>query len=267
MSLPKRSLGKTGIDVSCLGLGTVKLGRNQEVKYPAGFALPEDREVLALLDQAKSLGINLLDTAPAYGSSEQRLGRLLSNRTDWVICSKVGEEFNNGKSFYNFSAEHVQFSVERSLRNINTDYLDCILIHSDGRDQQIIENSDCIETLLRLKEKGMIRSFGMSTKTVAGGLLAAELMDVVMVTYNPSATEEESVIEAAESAGKGVLIKKALNSGHDCADPRLPDHPIARNMRFIFARPGVSSIIIGTINTQHLQENVTHAEASCKDDL
>jgi len=262
MSLPKRNLGQTGIEVSSIGLGTVKIGRNQEVKYPSGFSLPEDKEVLALLDRAKSLGINLLDTAPAYGSSEQRLGRLLKDRDDWVICTKVGEEFNNGKSYYNFSAEHVQFSIERSLRNINTDYLDCVLIHSDGRDQQIIESSDCVETLIHLKQKGLIRSFGMSTKTLAGGLLAVDLMDVVMVTYNPSAVEDEPIIDAADSAGKGVLIKKALNSGHDCAVEQNKMHPVERNMRFIFARPGVSSVIIGTLNPTHLQENVTFSEAA-----
>jgi hypothetical protein len=55
----------------------------------------------------------------------------------------------------------------------------------------------------------------MSTKTVAGGLRAVELLDVVMATYNPSYTEDAPVIEAAAKSGKGVLIKKALNSGHD----------------------------------------------------
>ena len=98
MSLEHRELGQSGISVSCIGLGTVKFGRNQEVKYPSSFALPSDEEIVSLIDQAKSLGINLLDTAPAYGSSEQRLGRLLSDRKDWVICTKVGEEFVTGKS-------------------------------------------------------------------------------------------------------------------------------------------------------------------------
>ena len=72
MTLAKRPLGSTGIDVSSLGLGTVKFGRNQEVKYPTGFSLPVDRAIESLLDVARESGINLLDTAPAYGSSEQR---------------------------------------------------------------------------------------------------------------------------------------------------------------------------------------------------
>jgi aryl-alcohol dehydrogenase-like predicted oxidoreductase len=98
-----RPLGNTGLIVSPLGLGTVKLGRDQGVKYPNGFTIPDDAAARALLDQARALGINLIDTAPAYGVSEQRLGPLLrGQREDWVIVSKVGEEFENGQSRFDF---------------------------------------------------------------------------------------------------------------------------------------------------------------------
>ena len=98
-----RALGKTGLQVSALGLGTVKLGRDQGVKYPATYTLPDDRSAARLLDTARELGINLLDTAPAYGSSEQRLGRLLAGqRRHWLLCSKVGEEFVDGQSRFDF---------------------------------------------------------------------------------------------------------------------------------------------------------------------
>ena len=138
MTLAKRPLGSTSIDVSSLGLGTVKFGRNQEVKYPTGFSLPVYRAIESLLDLARESGINILDTAPAYGSSEQRIGRLLRDRDQWVICTKVGEEFTTGKSFFDFSAEHTRRSVERSLRDMKTDYLDIVLIHSDGEDLKIL---------------------------------------------------------------------------------------------------------------------------------
>ena len=85
--LPRRALGSTGLDVSCLGLGTVKIGRNEGVKYPAGFQLPDDALVRDILALCRDVGMNLIDTAPAYGSSEERLGALLTQRQDWVICS------------------------------------------------------------------------------------------------------------------------------------------------------------------------------------
>jgi aryl-alcohol dehydrogenase-like predicted oxidoreductase len=261
MSLAKRKLGKTGLEVSCLGLGTVKIGRNQDVKYPIGFSLPSDEEVSTLIGRAKELGVNFIDTAPAYGSSEQRLGRLLKERQDWVICSKVGEEFTAGKSHFDFSEEHTQRSIERSLRNIGTDYLDIVLIHSDGGDLKILESSDCPETLLRLKEKGLIKAVGMSTKTVEGGLKAAEMLDLVMVTYNPSMQGDAIVIDHAFALDKGILVKKALNSGHDCIVGDAKESPdgtsfTERNLRFALDKEGVTSVIMGTINPQHLQENI-----------
>ena len=112
-----RPLGSTGLYVSPLGLGTVKLGRDQGVKYPDRFRIPDDTQALALLNQARELGINLIDTAPAYGISEERLGPLLrGQRQDWVIVSKVGEEFSNGASHFDFTPAHTRFSLERSLR-------------------------------------------------------------------------------------------------------------------------------------------------------
>lgn len=252
MTLTKRMLGRSQLEVSCLGLGTVKIGRNQGVKYPAGFALPSDNEVANLLDLARDLGINLLDTAPAYGSSEQRIGRLLRNRQDWVICTKVGEEFLNGKSFFDFSAQHVRRSIERSLRDLNTDYLDIVLVHSDGHDMRILESSECLPTLFDMKEKGVIRAVGMSTKTIDGGLRALDLTDAVMVTYNPANTAEGVVIDAAILQDKGVLIKKALDSGHACEGE---NNSTASNLQFAIERDGVSSVIVGTINPNHLMEN------------
>ena len=74
MAIAKRYLGNTGIQLSMIGLGTVKIGRNTDVKYAESFELPSDQEVIELLTEAAKLGINCLDTAPAYGSSEKRLG-------------------------------------------------------------------------------------------------------------------------------------------------------------------------------------------------
>lgn len=252
-----RQLGCTELKVSPLGLGTVKFGRNSGVKYPKEFALPTDKEIKNLLEHAQGLGINLLDSAPAYGSSEERIGGLLENRQDWVLCSKVGEEFQNGKSHFDFTAKAVQLSVERSLRRMNTDYLDLVLVHSNGDDREIIEQSDCLETLSKLKAAGSIRAFGMSTKTVAGGCLAAAVSDVVMVTYNPSEREEIVVIKKAAALNKGVLIKKAFNSGHDLSSE---SHSVQTNLDFLFAVPGVTSAIVGTLNEQHLITNAQAAE-------
>lgn len=251
--LPRRKLGNTGMGVPCLGLGTVKFGRKEQVKYPAGFELPSDREITSLLARAREAGINLIDTAPAYGSSERRLGRLLPARDDWLICTKVGEIFAGGVSRHDFSAGHVRASVEQSLRHLRTDHVDIVLIHSDGNDLDILEKSDCVETLNKLRDEGLLRAVGMSSKTVTGGLRAIELVDVLMLTYNRSDTSQAPVIEQAHRAGKGVLIKKGLASGHALHAPSVS---ATETFRFLLEPPGVSSVIIGTINPDHLQQNI-----------
>lgn len=255
--MQRRRFGNTGIDISPLGLGTVKLGRNQGVKYPRSFTIPDDRTAADLLALAAELGINLIDTAPAYGNSEERLGTLLrGQRQRWVICDKLGEEFDNGESRFDFSAEHARFSIERSLRRLDTDYLDIVLLHSDGNDLDVV-NSPAFGVLEDCKRRGLVRAFGVSTKTVAGGLAAAARSDGVMITYNPAYTEEETVLDYCAQQHKGVLIKKAFASGHLCAGG---EDPVQRALQFIFRHPAVTSAIVGTIDPLHLRENVAAAE-------
>lgn len=254
--MQKNLLGNTGIQVSKLGLGTVKIGRNQGVKYPANFTIPSDAEVLTLLATAQDLGINLIDTAPSYGNSEERLGYLLgTSRQKWVIVTKVGEEFIDGESEYNFTPEHARFSIERSLKRLKTDYLDVVLVHSDGNDIHNIQHFGILDFLADVKKEGHILSFGVSTKTIEGGLLAVEKSDIVMVTYNPVNAEEKPVIQHAHKNNKGVLIKKSLASGHIQKISGVD--PVRESFQFIFQEPGVSSIIAGTINPKHLIENAS----------
>ncbi len=247
-----RPLGATGIMVSPIGLGTVKFGRNEQVKYPKPFDLPQDAEISDLLALATDLGINLLDTAPAYGSSQSRLGQLLPGPRDrWVVVSKVGEFFEGGSSRFDFSFDTTIQVVEHSLRTLNMDYLDLVLIHSDGDDLRILEQEGALDALRELKQRGLIRAHGMSSRTPAGGLRTVQEMDVVMATCNPDYGDDLPVLEAAAAANKGVLIKKGLQNGH----VNGPEG-VAQSMEYVFSQPGVSSMIVGTINPQHLQDNV-----------
>lgn len=250
----KIKLGSTNIEVSRLGLGTVKFGRNEGVKYPQGFEIPDEAALADLLTLAKSLGINTLDTAPAYGTSEERLGRLLAGqREDWVIIGKTGEEFKNGQSSYHFTPDHFKMSLERSLKRLNTDYIDALLIHSDGRDVEILGNDHLLKTLYEFKDQGLVKAIGASTKTVEGGIMACELLDIVMAMYTPDYTDEKAVLDYAHKNNKGVVLKKVFSSGH-AASP-------AQSLAFAFGHPGVTSAIIGTINPDHLKANVAAVNA------
>lgn len=248
-----RPLGATGITVSALGLGTVKFGRNQAVKYPDAFALPDDAQLVELLAVARECGITLLDTAPAYGNSEERLGSLLqSQRKDWVLVSKVGESFANGDSHFDFSATAVVRSVEASLRRLRTDWLDAVLIHSDGNDLAILDQHETLDALQALKRRGLVRAIGMSTKTVDGGVAAAGVFDIVMATLNPAYQSELPVFSACAALGTGVLVKKLLGSGHGVAQR---DEALC----LAYAQAATASAIVGTLSPQHLRDNAAAA--------
>lgn len=251
MTLPRRPLGNTGLDVSLLGLGTVKLGRNRDVKYPTGFELPSDRSAITLLDTARELGINLLDTAPAYGTSETRLGELLRTQPNdhWCICTKTGESWSaTTGSAYDFTPEATHQSVQRSLQRLGRDVLDIVLVHSDGNDEQILQLGT-LDALRDLKAQGLIRAVGFSGKTVAGGSAAASRCDVVMLTLSHAHRDELPVLAAARRHGCGVLVKKALGSGH------LALASGTSSLAWVAGHAGVSSIVVGTVNPDHLRAN------------
>lgn len=252
MTLAQRPFGGTEKKVSVLGLGTVKFGRNTGVKYPGGdgFDLPTDKEIGELLDLAHENGITLLDTAPAYGSSEERLGDLLGARRDrFFLLTKTGEEYANGKSEYIFTAEHTRKSVERSLKRLKTDRLDGVLVHCSKDDLRVLTETPVLETLGALKEEGKILSFGASTHTVEGGKKAAELSDCVMVSYNKNYTDERPVIDRAAALGKAVLIKKGLASGHLTGAAE-------ESIRFVADTTGVTSLVFGSLNPANILANI-----------
>ncbi len=252
--LARRPFAATGKSVSVLGLGTVKFGRNQGVKYPGGdgFTLPTDNEISSLLDLCLDHGINLLDTAPAYGTAEERLGKLMGARRDkFFIVGKTGEEFADGKSSHNFTAAHTRLSVERSLRRLNTDYLDCVLVHASHQDVDVIDGTDVVATLSRMKAEGKIGSVGVSVYTIAGGKRAVDLTDAVMVAYNHNYIAEKVTVDYACAHGKAVLIKKGLASGHLDAIGSLEE-----NIHFVLETPGVTSLVFGSIAPANILGNI-----------
>lgn len=263
-----RCLPGTSIPVSRLGLGTVKFGRTEQVKYPEPFELPGDGEILRLLDVARECGLNVLDTAPAYGTSEERLGSLLgSRRGEWVLSTKAGEDFEAGRSRFDFSGPAIRASVERSLRRLRTDRLEVVMLHSDGRDADILRGTDAVPTLAALKREGKVLCAGISTKTIEGGCLAFELgLDLVMATYNPWHRDEGPVLDAAAAAGKGVFIKKAFASGWfgggGAGPGRVPEgvDPAEHSLRFIFEHPASLCAVVGTLKEAHLRANAAAAE-------
>ena len=248
-----RTLGKTGISVSPIGYGAVKIGRNQQTKY-GDFAIPDDLEVEKLLLGILDLGINLIDTAPAYGLSESRIGNVLKKqRSRCVLSTKVGETFVDGKSNYDFSSDAIEKSVFRSLRRLQTDHVDLLLLHSNGRDQEILKQTDAVETLERIRNRGWARAIGFSGYQLSEETDCLNWADILMLEYHPENTIRKPLIDQANAVGVGVLVKKGLDCGR-IAPAAAIGHALEHR--------GVSSLVIGSLNLKHCVENCALAAAA-----
>jgi aryl-alcohol dehydrogenase-like predicted oxidoreductase len=169
-----------------------------------------------------------------------------------VLSTKVGELFENGASTYDFSAAAVRASVERSLRRLQTDAVDLLFIHSDGADMKILDETDCVLTLQKLKAEGLVKAIGLSGKTVAGARRALDWADVLMVELHLDDRTHEPVIAEAAQRGIGVIVKKGLASGRLSARDAIG---------FVLGHRAVGSMVIGGLNVEHFRENIAAAES------
>ena len=245
--VPLRPLGNTGLVVPPLGFGAFKIGRNQGIKYAQGYELPDDAAVERLLNGVLDLGCTLIDTAPAYGLSEERIGRTIGQRRDeFVLSTKVGETFEDGKSTFDFTRPGVEASLQRSLERLRTDVLDVVFIHSNGEDERLQLETDVVPVLQEWKAAGRIRAIGLSGKTVDGARLALEWADALMVEYHLDDRSHADAITTAAERGVAVFVKKGLASG------KLPPDDA---LRFALSHPGVTSVIVGGLNLEHFAAN------------
>ena len=251
----RRPLGRTGLSVAPIGYGAFKIGRNVGTKYPDAYDLPTEEEAARILNEVLDLGVDLVDTAPAYGTSEEIIGRAIGHRRDeFLLATKVGETFTDGESHYDFSAAAVEASLDRSLARLATDRLDLVSVHSDGGDLAIIESGETLETLARRRDRGDVRVVCFSGKTVDGHLAAIEtgLVDCLMVEYHLEDESQRAVIDHAHERGVGILVKKGLASG------RIPPE---RAIPHCLAPEGVASVVVGSLTPRHIAENLATARA------
>lgn len=209
-----RTLGRTGISVSVIGVGTWQLGG----EWGKDFSVAE---VTALLDRALDLGINLLDTAECYGDhlSESLIGQAIAGKREkWVVATKFGHRF---RGFMDRSDErevaHVREQLEGSLRALRTDYIDLYQFHS-VRDSEF-DNPALWAFLQEAKKAGKIRHIGNSIssnldlrfQTDKSGEADVEVLQLV---YNRLERKpEEQSFASAMQQNLGVLARVPLASG------------------------------------------------------
>ena len=252
--MERTALGRTGIDISPLGFGAFKIGRNEKIKYPTSYDLPTEGQVARLLDGVLSLGINHIDTAPAYGLSEERIGRALwRRRHEIVLSTKVGEVFEAGESRYEFDRVSIRSSITASLKKLRTDVLDMVFIHAPADDVRVLDETPAVDALQRLQAAGDVRAIGLSGKSVAAARQALDWADVLMVEYHLKDTSHAEVIAEAARRGIGVVVKKGLAAGRLPPEKAIPS---------VIGTPGVHSLVVGGLNLEHLAANAELAAAA-----
>src|ERR1700742_232805 len=161
MAITTRTLGRTGSDVTILGYGAMEL-RGQ----PRGPEIA-DEDAGRLLNAVLDGGINLIDTSPDYGRSEELIGTYLSQRRDeFFLASRGGCVREPPASApppypHDYSPRNVRAAVERSLRRLRTDHLDLVQVHMSP-DRATLEDHHTVETLQGLRDEGKVRFIGMS---------------------------------------------------------------------------------------------------------
>ena len=194
----RKKLGKTNLEVSELSLGTVELG----LDYGIDATRPSEDEACDLLHYALNRGINLIDTARAYGDAERIIGRALKNRRhEYVLIGKV-------------LPSEVRSQVETSLATLQTDHIDVMLIHC--RAAPTSPDSETFEELDKLRQAGKIRFIGSSVygPEAATAAINSGWSDCIEVGYSVLDRRiETGVLALAESKDVGVIARSVLLKG------------------------------------------------------
>jgi aryl-alcohol dehydrogenase-like predicted oxidoreductase len=288
MTIETRPLGRTGTDVTILGYGAMELRGQPHGPATAG------EDAGQLLNEVLDAGINLIDTSPDYGGSEELIGRYVGHRRDeYFLASKCGCLLGPPPPGarppfpHDWSAANVRADVEQSLRRLGTDRLDLVQVHlSPSRAQ--LEADDTVPTLLALRDEGKVRFIGMS------GILpnlpdhiAMDVFEVFQIPYSAVQREHEDLITAAAATGAGTLIRGGAARGTASEDKNWTVQPLSSSgppaqdrwqaagldkllddgmsrhefiLRFTLSHPALSSTIVGTSSLDHLRGNLAIAE-------
>jgi len=285
-----RTLGKTGLRVSVIGLGTMV--------HAGHFGPMKDSESLSAIEAALDLGVNFIDTSDAYGAgySETLLGNALKGKRDQVVIASKGGNVmvgpNRGKR--NFDPDYISRVMEESLQRLQIDTIDLYQLHNPT--VEVIERGAVWEVLEKAKQAGKIRHYGVSINSMEEGVAAVNdgRAETIQVEYNLLAQEPaDKLLPLAYQANIGVIARVPLRRGVLTGKMSLADeqrfqgedlrarsfkgeafakelakadelrflvHDTAKTLgqaaiAFCIAHPAVSVVIPGARNAEQMREN------------
>jgi aryl-alcohol dehydrogenase-like predicted oxidoreductase len=278
--LERRPLGTNGPEVTVLGFGAMEL-RGTPHRNPRPLEESVAADVLrTVLDE----GINFIDTSIDYALSEERIGAHIGSRRDeYILASKAGcplefqPDATPGRPLaHDYSPANIRAGVEQSLRRLRTDRLDLLQPHISPS-LETLKRDHVLETLAALRDEGKIIAFGVSsTLPDIDDHLDIDEFAAFQVPFSALERELESRIERAGQRGFGIVVRggvaQAGKRPKTTADGRVitwaesgldelrdGESEQAFLLRYAISTPGVTTVIAGTANPDHVRDNAEAA--------
>ncbi len=274
-------LGRTGLNVSTIGLGTAEIG----FTYGIGDRpIPTDQEADRLLKQAVEHGINFFDTAHIHQLSDERIARSgIAKMPGIIIATKCGHFLEKGEQVNSEECrKRLRQEVEDNLRNLKLDVIQLLQLHGPSKEQ--IEEGLLIDIMQGFKDEGLIQYTGVSTRGEEAPMAAIKsgFFDVIHVAYSIlDQRMGKHVLTSAREQDIGVLnrsvfLKGALTSLSSKLPPGLEGlqshiqevRMLAEELgmglpelalRFALSNPAISVALIGTNKLKHLEASAADA--------
>jgi aryl-alcohol dehydrogenase-like predicted oxidoreductase len=266
--MEKRTLGKTGMDVSILGFGSAEIGYR---------GVPQDT-VAKLIHSALDAGLNVIDTAECYPDSEEKIGQAVSGRrNEYFLFTKVGHEGSSFQKNDHWNPAKMAVGIDTSLQRLRTDRVDLVQLHSCTEAQ--LRQGDVVDVLRRARDAGKTRFIGYSGDGQAA-LHAVESGAFDTLQISVSIADQEAldlVLPVAKRHGLGVIAKRpianAIWTSASKPDPYYQaywerfhtldydflkgDMPraVGTALRFTLSVDGVHTAIVGTTQPGRWHEN------------
>ncbi len=279
MDVETRKLGRTNLEVTFIGFGALEIGRDWGIGGDTTRPAAEDAG--KLLNGVLDLGINLIDTASAYHKSEERIGKYISHRrNEFVLASKCGEHSQEPETYYDFSYKAVKASIDKSLRQLQTDVIDIMQIHFGPDPEKVLRQGETLGAMQDAQKEGKIRFLGASPPAhFIEACIREEAFQVLQVGYNLLNREAENAIQKAHQAGMAVFIRSGFAGGF--LTPRVKavlekeENPELKKIRellrvldgkfewlpalalqFLYRNPNITSVLMGTKSAEHLNQDL-----------
>jgi aryl-alcohol dehydrogenase-like predicted oxidoreductase len=275
----RRTLGRTRLEVTALGFGAMEIRG-----APRGRPV-EPEQAGRILNAVLDGGINYIDTSIDYGQSEELIGRYISHRRDeFVLASKCGclvgaPPAGPGQRFpHVFTRENILAGVNQSLARMKTDHIDVMQFHASPSKETLV-NDQALETLEELQREGKIRFIGSSsTLPNIADHIAMGVFDVFQIPYSALDRAHEAAAAQAAEAGAGIVIRGGVARGAPAPDKQTGEAlsvwqraslddllngmtPMEFMLRFTLSNPDLDTTIVGTLNPDHLGDNLAAAQA------